>query len=104
MPLLMRLPDIMKAEAPAEDEQNESAALIKSGRRCYRRLGGIYRREEGRKLEEFFTQRIRQIENLLAEVPRYENERVSKIRARIEDNLAKLRTSGISISDVWSRK
>ena len=49
-----------------------------------------YRREEGRKLEEFFTQRIRQIENLLAEVPRYENERVSKIRARIEDNLAKL--------------
>ncbi len=89
MPLLMRLPDIMKAEAPAEDEQNESTALIKAADAATDALVE-YRREEGRKLEEFFTQRIRQIENLLAEVPRYENERVSKIRTRIEDNLAKL--------------
>lgn len=89
LPLLMRLPDIMKAEAPAEDGHDESDALIKAVDAATDALVE-YRREEGRKLEEFFTQRIRQIESLLTEVPRYENERVSKIRSRIEDNLGKL--------------
>ena len=42
------------------------------------------------KLEEFFTARIDNIRNLLGEVPQYEAERVTKIRARIEDGLAKL--------------
>ena len=49
-----------------------------------------YRRTEGRKLEEFFALRIERIDTLLADVPRYETERVSRIRARIEDNLGKL--------------
>lgn len=87
--LLMRLPDIMKAETPAEDGHDESDALIKAVDAATDALVE-YRREEGRKLEEFFTKRIRQIESLLTEVPRYENERVSKIRSRIEDNLGKL--------------
>ena len=49
-----------------------------------------YRATEGRKLEEFFTQRINNISELLAEVPRFEAERLLKIRNRIEDGLASL--------------
>ncbi len=49
-----------------------------------------YRAVEGRKLEDFFTRRIENISALLAEIPRYENERIIKIRSRIEDGLASL--------------
>ena len=89
LPLLMRLPDIMKAEPSAEADKAETEALMSTAEAAADALVE-YRRAEGRKLEEFFTLRINRIEALLAEVPRYENERVSKIRARIEDNLSKL--------------
>lgn len=89
LPLLMRLPDIMKAEPSAEADKAETEALMSAAEAAADALVE-YRRAEGRKLEEFFTLRINRIEALLAEVPRYENERVSKIRARIEDNLSKL--------------
>lgn len=89
LPLLMRLPDIMKAEPSAEADKAETEALMSAAEAATDALVE-YRRAEGRKLEEFFTLRINRIEALLAEVPRYENERVSKIRARIEDNLSKL--------------
>ena len=89
LPLLMRLPDIMKAEPSAEADKAETEALMSTAEAAADALVE-YLRAEGRKLEEFFTLRINRIEALLAEVPRYENERVSKIRARIEDNLSKL--------------
>lgn len=89
LPLLMRLPDIMKAEPSAEADKAETEALMSAAEAAADALVE-YRRAEGRKLEEFFTLRINRIEALLAEVPRYETERVSKIRARIEDNLSKL--------------
>ena len=41
-----------------------------------------YRAAEGEKLREFFTERINRISELLDEVPRYENERLVKIRTR----------------------
>lgn len=49
-----------------------------------------YRAVEGKKLEEFFALRIARIGERLAEVAPYEEERVKKIRARIEDSLSKL--------------
>ncbi|MDE6049443.1 MAG: DUF1732 domain-containing protein, partial [Paramuribaculum sp.] len=52
-----------------------------------------HRRSEGERLEEFFTGRIERITELLAEVPAYETERVTKIRARIEENLNRLPTA-----------
>ena len=89
LPLLMRLPDIMKADSPAEAGENETDALMKAADAAADALVD-YRRTEGRKLEEFFALRIERIDTLLADVPRYETERVSRIRARIEDNLGKL--------------
>ena len=49
-----------------------------------------YRAVEGKKLEEFFGVRIARIAELLAEVPRYETERLVKIRTRITDGLASI--------------
>ncbi len=49
-----------------------------------------FRRVEGEKLEAFFTLRIEKIRSLLAQIPQYESERLVKIRARMEEGLAKL--------------
>ncbi len=49
-----------------------------------------YRGAEGEKLESFFAHRIDRIRALLDEVPRWECERVAKIKSRLEENLAKL--------------
>ena len=49
-----------------------------------------YRRAEGRRLEEFFAPRIKTITDLLKEIEPYEAERVPKIRARIEEGLARI--------------
>ena len=49
-----------------------------------------FRSKEGEKLQDFFTVRIERIRALLAEVEPYEKERVEKIRARLEENLAKI--------------
>lgn len=49
-----------------------------------------HRRAEGERLEAFFSERIDGIAALLAQVDACEAERVTGIRARIEDGLAKL--------------
>lgn len=54
-----------------------------------------YRRAEGEKLEKFFTEKIDAIRGLLKEVAPFEEERVTKIRARIEENLNNLK--GITV-------
>ena len=46
-----------------------------------------YRATEGRKLSDFFRLRIARISELLAEVPRYETERIARIHARLEEGL-----------------
>ena len=49
-----------------------------------------HRRAEGRELESFFRVRIEAIGELLAQIEPYEQERVPRIRQRLEDALAKL--------------
>ena len=49
-----------------------------------------FRRTEGEKLEAFFTVRIEKIRNLLSQIPQYENERIVRIRARMEEGLSKI--------------
>ena len=87
--VLMRMPDIMRSEAPAGVSEEEAAILTETVRNAVSSLMD-YRRKEGIRLEEFFKIRIEKISNLLKEVPQYEQERVAKIRAKIEEGLAKL--------------
>ena len=88
--VLLRMPEVMKAENSTSLSDEEGDALLKA---VDEEIEGLmqFRREEGKKLEEFFAQRIDNIRARLSEVPQYEGERVAKIRARIEDGLAKIK-------------
>lgn len=85
--VLMRLPDTLKTDSAPVVTESETRALVGAVSEAVDALVE-FRRKEGLKLEEFFAVRIARIAELLKEVPRYETERVTKIRARIEDSLS----------------
>lgn len=87
--VLMRLPDVMKSEAPSNADENDTRALLDAVNEALAGLSS-FRRKEGEKLERFFAERIERISELLREVPQFETERVAKIRGRIEEGLAKI--------------
>lgn len=89
MSLLMRLPEVTRTEVPALACEEESEALMKVTSEALAALTA-FRRAEGEKLEHFFAERVGAIASLLSEVPRYETERVARIRTRIEEGLAKI--------------
>lgn len=87
--LFMRFPDAVKSEVSTTVSEEDRAAVM----RCLGLAADAlmdYRAAEGRKLHEFFTVRLGRISSLLEEVPRYEQERLVKIRSRIEEGLASL--------------
>lgn len=88
--VLLRLPETMKTDVSNSLSEVECESLYKAVDEAVEGLLQ-FRRQEGIKLEEFFTQRIENIRARLAEVPQYEGERVAKIRARIEDGLSKIK-------------
>lgn len=87
--VLLRFPETVKSKLPAALTDEESEALFNATREA---IDGLmqFRAKEGKKLEEFFTKKISNIRELLSSVDPYEKERVVKIRARIEENLAKI--------------
>ncbi len=87
--VLMRFPDTLSSKVAPEASAEEMEALDFAVESAIASLMA-HRRAEGLKLEEFFTERIRKISALLAQVPQYEKERLVRIRARIEDSLSKI--------------
>lgn len=87
--LIIRFPDVLKNDTPTETDDQTVEAAFQATQQAVDALMQ-YRRSEGIKLEEFFAIRIDHIANLLSEVPKYETERVARIRARLEDHLGKL--------------
>lgn len=87
--VLLRMPDVVRADAPADASDDENRTLLDCAARA---LDGLmeHRAAEGRRLDEFFRVRIARIGALLDEVPRYETDRVARIRARIEEQLASI--------------
>lgn len=89
MRVLMRFPDVMESHADEEiSPEIRQAAIDVTGRAAGQLMA--HRRAEGERLEEFFAIRIKAISDLLAEIGPYEAERVPRIRARIEEGLAKI--------------
>ncbi|MDE6142692.1 MAG: DUF1732 domain-containing protein, partial [Muribaculaceae bacterium] len=76
------------AETQVVDEEDEAAFR----QACSEALCSLveFRRREGRKLYDFFMEKIERIRQLLKEVGPYESERVPKIRERLEDQLSRL--------------
>ncbi len=86
---LLRLPDAFAPEGVTDLEGGEVDTLYAAVDEAVEALMQ-YRASEGSKLEDFFSVRIDAISRFLAEIPRFETERVAKIRARIEENLDKV--------------
>lgn len=87
--VLMRFPETVKSELPDTLTDEDVNALHEAVTGALDALVQ-FRSKEGEKLQEFFTVRIDHIRTLLSQVGPYEKERVEKIRARLEENLAKL--------------
>ncbi|MDE6378396.1 MAG: DUF1732 domain-containing protein, partial [Duncaniella sp.] len=94
--MLVRFPDVLHSSATTADEltDEEAAVALETLLEAAKALSA-HRRAEGEKLEQFFAERIKRIADLLAQVPQYEGERIDRIRARMDEALAKI--SGIEI-------
>lgn len=86
--VLLRMPDVYGSQVPELDEPLKNTLFTALDIA----VEGVmqFRAKEGERLEEFFGKRIDTIGELLAEVPKYEGERIERIRARLFENLAKL--------------
>lgn len=87
--LLMRFPDVFIVEDADEATPEIAQTLTAAAERALDALTA-HRRAEGERLEAFFAARIEAIGNMLKEIEPYEAERVPRIRARIEEGLARI--------------
>lgn len=87
--LLLRFPETMRTDIATEVSHDDQLTLLKAVGQAVDALME-FRAKEGLKLYEFFTKRIDAIEDLLKQVPQYEQERIDKVRSRIEEGLAKI--------------
>lgn len=86
--VLLRLPEALHTEYSAPGDED-----VEAFRKACLEAAGILtesRRREGKKLYFFFKEKIEAIGALLEEVKTFETERVPKIRARLEEQLARL--------------
>ncbi|MBO4370954.1 MAG: YicC family protein [Paludibacteraceae bacterium] len=85
---LLRMPDVLKAEQQELDEAEWQVVqdVVQSA------INNLiaFRKQEGAALEQFFNNKINNIEALSLEVPKYERPRIDKIKSRLEDNLKSL--------------
>ena len=87
---LLRLPDAIKSDLNrSETDESELAAVGKAVETAISTLIE-FRTQEGKRLGAFFREKIANIQALLREVDGYEQERVAKIKGRIQDSLCKL--------------
>lgn len=85
---LLRLPDALKQQTPDPDD-SQIVALMTATAEAAKALTD-FRTREGAKLEAFFRTKLDAIAALLTEVEPFEQDRVKKIRERLEENLSRL--------------
>lgn len=86
--VLLRLPDVTKTET-LELDDNEWKEIMKTVHLAIGQLQA-FRIQEGKSLEQVFRAKISRVGALLEQVDPFENERVDKIKARLEENLQNL--------------
>ncbi len=83
---LTKLPDALITEQQELDEE-EWNTIFEGFKQAIAELID-FRKQEGCALAEDIFSRIHKIEELLTEVPQFENERIENLKARINDNLS----------------
>jgi uncharacterized protein (TIGR00255 family) len=91
-PVLLRLPDAIKTEIYELDE--EEWELVKQTINEALLTFGEFRKQEGAMLEKVFLSKIENIDQLSKEIEIYEPERIERVKAKIQEGLAKI-DSGI---------
>lgn len=88
--VLLRFPEVMHTDRPYPiADKDECEAMVKVLEECVAGLMN-YRKTEGEKLESFLLKRVENIEELLAAVGKYEQQRIDRIKEKIADGLKKL--------------
>ncbi|MCH8554305.1 MAG: YicC family protein [Schleiferiaceae bacterium] len=87
--IAMRLPDVVSVEK-GEINPDEWQAIADASARAIQHLNH-FRAVEGKKLEDDLLQRVTNIEKLLDAVVPFEEERIQRLRERIEKNLEQLK-------------
>ena len=88
---LLRMPDALKTDAKATEADDEELQVVKEVVTQATEQLIAFRRQEGARLAAFFAEKIAAIQELLDEVPHYEEPRIQKIKGRILDALAKIK-------------
>ena len=87
---LLRLPDVWRNEQNGDNVGDEELqAVIQATDEALSQLLE-FRSQEGRRLEQFFEEKIAAIQQIFTEVEPYEGTRVERIKERIVEGLAKL--------------
>ena len=88
MEIILRMPETLKTEVSVLDE-NEWNVILNLLDQAFAQIEA-FRIQEGQSLYNMFMSKINAIGTLLAEVEPYEGERLTKIKARIEEGLKTL--------------
>lgn len=88
--LLLRLPESLKSDSSVNEEDEKDVFLAAFNDALSALIE--FRKQEGESLYLFFKEKINNIEQLLHKVSPFEEERVIKIRERLEEQLSKLST------------
>ena len=88
MEIILRMPETLKTEVSVLDE-NEWNVILNLLDQAFAQIEA-FRIQEGQSLYNMFISKINAIGTLLAEVEPYEGERLTKIKARIEEGLKTL--------------
>ena len=87
-PTLLRLPDVIKTEIAAADEE-EWTQVFQAINEAIDKLCE-FRTQEGKMLSQLFEQKISNITGLLKQIEPFEKERLEKVKSRITENLQKI--------------
>ena len=91
--LLLRMPEVMTSYTPEADEE-EKAILINTAMEAINNFNAS-RTQEGKGLYEFFFEKIEKIREYLVHAEKYETERITRIREKLEQQLLKLQAIDI---------
>ena len=90
MAAIMRLPDVIKVQDDASDVTEEEWSSLQALMSNAIDAFVAFRLQEGKALQNMFTEKLDSMEELLKQVEPFEKGRVAKIKERLEQNLAQL--------------
>ena len=90
MAAIMRLPDVIKVQDDASDLTDEEWSSLQALMSNAIDAFVAFRLQEGKALQNMFTEKLDSMKELLKQVEPFEKGRVAKIKERLEQNLAQL--------------